>query len=278
MKRSMITTALPLVAVALVSTATTAFASSTLSGNPLSDGWMKVGNSLATGAWIDDALTTPADGFNTTGYDADFDVYRTQYVSNGDTYLGLGGVVVGPSDLEAVIKFGTTSAIYQAASSVGASDGVGGDAAGGDGMILTRLSAVASNPESLYRVTDSATTYTSIIDDAAGLLTCAVNLAPQTYVVNWGGYNTGTANYLTSFEAVLDLTAVEKEFPGYTFATNDLCEIAMQANQPGDYSYNDALVGAVPVPLPAAAGPGLGVLVGAGIVVGLKRHRKLSCC
>lgn len=218
-----------------------------LSGNPITDGWTFAGNSQTNGVWVDNS--TPLDGLPDTNYD----LYQTSYTlassvgsfQAGDQIIGLGGVVlgdIGTSSINALAKFGSPTSTWQAASSVGAPDGVGDDASGGNGYILARID-VPSNSLIVNRW-DSSTPSFVPLANASDYLSFADTTELGTYQYN----GTQTTNFLRSWEVQLDVSALARA--GYTDVptANSPSLIGMQGLHPGDYHYENALVQHVPEP------------------------------
>lgn len=268
---------------------------SSVTGDPVADGWTFRGHSLANGTYV----RGPANyGFNT--YSTSFQVTAGSSLEisdganswlAGDTILGMGGSFAGitPGDAgwgaitgtainslvggaagqtdKFVAKFGTADATFAASGiAPGSGDGVGSTAAGGLGTVFVRTSVYGSPPDAagagqLHVFHDAERTGTSF-ELAAGrfVYTWSTDLDPNGHVGSW--------------QFLLNVSLMERLDPLFAGLSPTEGDLGILAVQNGDSVYTDALVamgtGGVIVPLPTGGVMGL---AGLGALVAIRRRR-----
>lgn len=264
-----------------------------VSGDPVSDGWTYVGNSLSTGTFIR----------TVGGRSSNFDVYSHSFLVDagsslitgfsgtgwlaGDTIVGLGAVVSGLNTVGATIfaKFGSSGAIFQPDSNGSASpagNGLGSLSAGHGGLGSIQLSN-ANNPlsgGSALNNGGSVTRFPDIylyngsasVQVAAGGAPAAITDASRLAYL----WNNAT-NRLSSFEVLLNVSLAVRLGDPFAPVPGDKFDLNVSnSNLQGTDAYGrtSPVSAGAPVPEPGSLTVwGFGLI---GFVCATYRKRKLA--
>lgn len=255
-------------------------AASSISGNPLADGWAHQGDSLDAGTYVR----------GSGGYD--FGIYTSSFSlgggSNllgsgwqaGHSVLGVGGVVndLGSNisrSLRIVTKFGTDPASWSPATEGGQGSLSAGH--GGDGAILlgTYSPADASsgghfNPGTALNYLSPGTVHEMPLAqryDSGSTSSINTNIGKLLFTFD-------ANNYLASWQVILNLSLLEAELPGGSILPSDADRIIQTLQRSNNSTqFTDGLGGfdtaAVVIPLPTGAGL---AALGLGMIA-LRRRR-----
>lgn len=253
---------------------------SSISGNPLADGWAFQGNSLDAGTYVR----------GQGGYD--FGIYTSSFSLSGgsnllgsgwqagDSLLGVGGVVndLGGNisqSLRIVTKFGTDPGAWSPATESALGSFSAGH--GGDGAVLlgTYSPANASsgghfNPGVALNFLDPGTVHEIPLAqryDSGVTSSIDTNIGKILFTFD-------ASNYLASWQLVLNLTLLEAELPAGSILPSDADRIIQTLQRSNNSTqFTDGLGGfdtaAVVIPLPTGAGM---AAFGLGLVA-LRRRR-----
>jgi hypothetical protein len=252
--------------VAVVSTiiGTLAASAANFTGSPVADGWTPEGVSTNSGTYIRGAV----DPGNLASDDFSFNVYSTTFTlsstlgpfSAGDTLLGVGGVnnsgfILGP---RIVAKFGSSGASFSASTIAAPGNGNGSfptnsGIGGVEVAFWYQFSGNVLSPSSQNGGIEYPNTATNDQD----LVYYNVNNTGTTSNLNAYGAVlanftlTGGKDVLTSWEAVVDVTALGGSF-GAAPVSGGLADMALQETYAGSPAGStDALV-PVAIPEPSA--------------------------
>ena len=282
---------------------------SLITGNPLADGWVDHGNSLATGTFIRETASWNFDVFS-----AAFTLSAGNALVNGTTWqagdqiLGLGGVLNGAQPIipRLVAKFGTTTATFQPSSTAAPNlppatynnngtvygNGAGGFAAVGNGGFMVTYgfqsdypsyaldpasqngAVITTAPGNLYYLNGGVQQQLSSGDYGRVIADFATNSTGALITQNNQNGSPSSMPVLQTFEVFLNLSDLGRA--GYTLLPSALGKGDM-ALQFKTSSYTDAFVGGFDAPLMAGAVPEpglLGLLGMGGLALLIVRRRR----
>ena len=280
-----------------------------ITGNPLSDGWVDHGDSLAAGTFIRETASWNFDVFS-----AAFTLSAGNALVNGTTWqvgdqiLGMGGVLNGAQPIlpRLVAKFGTTAATFKPSTTAApdlppatynnngtvSGNGTGSFSAAGNGGFMVTYgfqsdypsyaldpasqngAIITTAPGNLYYLTGGVQKQLSSGDFGKVIANFATNSTGALVTQNNQNGSPSSMPVLQTFEAFLNLSDLGRA--GYTLMPSALGTGDMTL-QFKTSSYTDAFVGEFNAPLTVGAVPEpgmLGLLGLGGVALLIVRRRQ----